>query len=75
MKYYADHVAAADLLGIAEKSRRDQVHFNIEAINRCFRYNTMEEIVEALKLENSEWSQKTLKKLETKSPMSLKVIS
>lgn len=66
-------MAAPDLLCIAEKNKRDQVHFNIEAINRCFRYNTMEEIFEALRLENSEWSKKTLKKLESKSPMSLKV--
>ncbi|KAJ3007643.1 UNVERIFIED_CONTAM: hypothetical protein HDU68_003415 [Siphonaria sp. JEL0065] len=43
------------------------------AINRCFKHDTIEEIVEALENENSEWSKKTLKELSSVSPTSLKV--
>ncbi|KAI8619896.1 ClpP/crotonase-like domain-containing protein [Chytriomyces sp. MP71] len=43
------------------------------AINRTFKFNTVEEIVDALKKEDSEWANKTLKELEAVSPTSLKV--
>lgn len=45
------------------------------AIDRCFRFNTIEEIFEALEkeTEHKEWAQKTLKTLSSRSPTSLKV--
>ncbi|ORY42531.1 ClpP/crotonase [Rhizoclosmatium globosum] len=42
------------------------------AINRTFKYDTVEEIIEALQNENSEWAKKTLVELEASSPTSLK---
>ncbi|KAJ3065789.1 hypothetical protein HDU98_010836 [Podochytrium sp. JEL0797] len=42
------------------------------AINRTFKFDTVEEIVEALHKENSDWAKKTLAELEAVSPMSLK---
>ena len=44
-----------------------------EAIARCFRGNSVEEIVSALEQENSDWARETLQSLKEKSPMSLKV--
>ena len=45
------------------------------AIDRCFQYNTVEEIFEALKneTEQKEWAEKTLATLSNRSPTSLKV--
>lgn len=46
------------------------------AIDRCFHYESVEEIIEALKRESgttSEWAQKTLKTLSERSPTSMKV--
>ncbi|KAJ5817581.1 Crotonase core [Penicillium robsamsonii] len=45
------------------------------AIDRCFRFNTMEEIIQALEkeTEHKEWAQKTLETLSGRSPTSLKV--
>ncbi|KAJ5489056.1 3-hydroxyisobutyryl-CoA hydrolase [Penicillium diatomitis] len=45
------------------------------AIDRCFKFNTMEEIFQALdsETEQKEWAQKTLKTLSSRSPTSLKV--
>ncbi|KAF9923815.1 hypothetical protein FBU30_006127 [Linnemannia zychae] len=43
------------------------------AIDRCFRFNTVEEIVAALEKEGTPFAQKTLKTLRTVSPTSLKV--
>lgn len=45
------------------------------AIDRCFQYNTVEEIFQALEreTEQQEWAQKTLKTLSGRSPTSLKV--
>lgn len=43
------------------------------AIDRCFKYDTLEEIVEALEKEGSEWANKTLDTLKEMSPTSLKV--
>jgi 3-hydroxyisobutyryl-CoA hydrolase len=45
------------------------------AIDRCFKYNTVEEIIKALENEtkNKEWAQKTLETLTVRSPTSLKV--
>ena len=44
-----------------------------EAIDRLFAFDTVEEIVAALQAEGSEWAQKQLDILKTKSPQSLKV--
>ena len=47
------------------------------AIDRCFCYNSVEEIEEALRIEKgkgmSEWAEKTLQTLKERSPTSLKV--
>ena len=45
------------------------------AIDRCFRHNTVEDIIAALKKETvmSEWASKTMKTLSKRSPTSLKV--
>ncbi|KAK6536465.1 hypothetical protein TWF281_000698 [Arthrobotrys megalospora] len=44
-----------------------------EAIDRCFRYNTIDEIMQALRDEGSEWASKTIKTLRSRSPMALRV--
>lgn len=46
-----------------------------QAIDRCFQYNTVEEIVQALEREEDqkEWARKTLETLSSRSPTSLKV--
>ncbi|KAJ5952052.1 Crotonase core [Penicillium vulpinum] len=45
------------------------------AIDRCFQFNTIEEIIQALEqeTEHKEWAQKTLETLAGRSPTSLKV--
>ncbi|KAJ1949882.1 3-hydroxyisobutyryl-CoA hydrolase [Linderina macrospora] len=43
------------------------------AIDRCFKHNTVEAIVEALEQEGTEWSKTTLKQLQNMSPSSLKL--
>lgn len=45
------------------------------AIDRCFQYNTMEEIIQALQNETEmkSWAEKTLETLSARSPTSLKV--
>ncbi|KAJ3176456.1 hypothetical protein HK101_010444 [Irineochytrium annulatum] len=43
------------------------------AINRCFRHDTIEEIVSALEREGTSWSKATLSTLKSMSPTSLKV--
>ncbi|EWC48193.1 hypothetical protein DRE_02297 [Drechslerella stenobrocha 248] len=44
-----------------------------EAIDRCFRYNTVEEIIQALEAENTEWASKTIKTIKERSPTSVRV--
>ncbi|GJJ68219.1 3-hydroxyisobutyryl-CoA hydrolase [Entomortierella parvispora] len=46
---------------------------NRNAIDRCFRFNTIEEIVAALEQENTDFAKKTLKTLRSVSPTSLKI--
>lgn len=46
----------------------------LEEIDRCFGRNSVEEIFEALGREGTEWASKTLAKLKTMSPTSLKVV-
>ncbi|KAK6509467.1 hypothetical protein TWF481_004211 [Arthrobotrys musiformis] len=44
-----------------------------EAIDRCFRYNTIDEIMQALRNEDSEWANKTINTLRSRSPIALRV--
>ena len=50
-----------------------RVDDNMATIDRLFGFDTMEEIVEALERDGSDWSQKELATLRTKSPQSMKV--
>ncbi|HWE46263.1 MAG TPA: enoyl-CoA hydratase/isomerase family protein [Caulobacteraceae bacterium] len=50
-----------------------RVEDNMAKIDRLFAFDTMEEIVEALQRDGSEWAMKELKALHTKSPFSMKV--
>jgi enoyl-CoA hydratase len=50
-----------------------RVDDNIPIIDRLFGFNSMEEIVEALQRDDSEWAQKELATLRTKSPHSMKL--
>ncbi|KAI9313716.1 ClpP/crotonase-like domain-containing protein [Dichotomocladium elegans] len=43
------------------------------AIDRCFKYDTVEEIVASLEKEETEWAEETLKLLKSMSPTALKV--
>ncbi|PWA02756.1 hypothetical protein BB558_001095 [Smittium angustum] len=47
----------------------------MKSIKRCFRYNTVEEIIEALKQEktHTEWANTTIETLNSMSPSSLKI--
>ncbi|KAJ1845586.1 3-hydroxyisobutyryl-CoA hydrolase, partial [Coemansia sp. RSA 2703] len=57
----------------------DKIEYSLadvrDAIDRCFRFNNMESIVEALKqeTEQKEWAEKTLETLGKMSPSSLKL--
>jgi len=44
-----------------------------EAIDRCFKFNTIEQILEALTQEDSDWARKTLETIKTRSPTSVRV--
>ncbi|KAK6516754.1 hypothetical protein TWF506_006643 [Arthrobotrys conoides] len=44
-----------------------------EAIDRCFRYNTIDEIMQALRNEDSEWANRTINTLRSRSPIALRV--
>ncbi|KAK6533557.1 hypothetical protein TWF694_002495 [Orbilia ellipsospora] len=44
-----------------------------EAIDRCFRYNTVDEILQALEAEGTEWARETIKTLKERSPTSVRV--
>lgn len=50
-----------------------KVDDNRERIDRLFAFDTMEEIFAALEADGSEWAQKELATLRTKSPQSMKV--
>jgi enoyl-CoA hydratase len=50
-----------------------RVDDNMAMIDRLFAFDTMEEIVEALERDGSDWSQKELATLRTKSPQAMKV--
>ncbi|KAL7266124.1 3-hydroxyisobutyryl-CoA hydrolase, partial [Rhizina undulata] len=42
-----------------------------EAIDRCFHYDTIDDIVQALKKEGTEWAQTTINTIEERSPTSV----
>ena len=44
-----------------------------QLIDECFKFDTLENILAALQQQDNEWSTHTLKTLQSKSPMSLKV--
>ncbi|KAK6363237.1 hypothetical protein TWF730_000680 [Orbilia blumenaviensis] len=44
-----------------------------EAIDRCFRYNSIDEIMQALRNEDSEWANRTINTLRSRSPIALRV--
>lgn len=46
---------------------------NLDQINECFNATSVEEILEKLEKDGSEWALKTLKRLRSVSPTSLKV--
>jgi enoyl-CoA hydratase len=46
---------------------------NMALIDKTFAFDTMEEVVEALERDGSDWSKKELATLHTKSPLSMKV--
>ena len=46
---------------------------HIEAMGRCFGFDTAEEIVAALEAEDSDWAREQLATLATKSPETVKV--
>jgi hypothetical protein len=46
---------------------------NIQAINRCFYSNTVEEIIDNLKRENSPFAKKCLEQMERNSMLSMKL--
>jgi enoyl-CoA hydratase len=61
-------------LGAASESAPEsKISENIAAINRLFASDSLEEVIEALEGDDSEWAQKELAALTTKSPLSCKV--
>ena len=61
-------------LGAAsEKAPEPKISDNLSSINRTFASDRLEEILAALEADESEWAEKELAGLRTKSPMSCKV--
>lgn len=69
------HEEVENVLELFSAKSFDDTKFdeNLDTIERCFGGLTVEQIVENLKAEGSEFAQKTLKTLEKASPTSLKV--
>jgi len=63
----------AIMQGYAVKDVAPSIEQHREQIDRCFAFDTMEEIVAALKQDGSEFALATLKALSDKSPIGLKV--
>lgn len=61
------------LPGLEREPSINRLHFPRKDIDRCFKYDTVEEIFSALEKEDTEWAHKTLTTLKRKSPLSLKV--
>lgn len=49
------------------------IYRNMQTINRCFYPNTIEEIMENLRLENTPFSLQCLEKMQTNSMLSMKI--
>jgi enoyl-CoA hydratase len=66
-----------DVDGVVKKHARDPGHATLsehrDAIDRCFNFDTIEEIFQSLRNEGTDWSGATLKVLSQMSPTSLKV--
>lgn len=70
----ADPAHPADVAdGLEDDPGEAPVEAHLEAINRLFAFDTVEEIFAALQAEGSDWSREQLAILQTKSPQSLKV--
>ncbi len=67
----ANPEAVADRLG--QDAGPAPLKAHREAIDRCFAFDTVEEIVAALQAEGTEWAEAQLAVLKTKSPQSMKV--
>jgi enoyl-CoA hydratase/carnithine racemase len=62
------------MLGAASKSVLEaRIAANLASINRAFASDRLEEILEALAADGSDWAQSELATLQTKSPLSCKV--
>ena len=59
--------------GLEEDAGEAPVEAHLEAIDRLFAFDTVEEIFAALEADGSDWAQAQLATLKTKSPQSLKV--
>ena len=57
----------------ADSAPESKISENAAAINRLFASDSLEEVLEALEGDDSEWAQKELAALTTKSPLSCKV--
>ncbi|MCJ2115047.1 enoyl-CoA hydratase/isomerase family protein [Methylobacterium sp. J-001] len=68
----ADHVEAA-LETLAERPGRAPLWERRAVIDRCFRFDTLEEIAAALAAEPGDWAGGALQLLRTRSPTSLKI--
>ncbi|KAF9351673.1 hypothetical protein BGX26_010368 [Mortierella sp. AD094] len=67
------NMAIEDFVSEPKHGHKYVLSENREAIDRCFRFNTIEEIFAALEKENTPFGAETLKTLRTMSPTSLKV--
>lgn len=60
-------------MNFAAVDHRADVAKNLDVINRCFYPNTVEEIMELLKLEDSDFAKQCLKRMENNSMLSMKL--
>jgi len=61
------------LPGLDREASLNRLSLPGKDIDRCFKYETIEEIFAALEKEGTEWAHKTLRTLKRKSPLSLKL--
>ncbi|KAF9997828.1 hypothetical protein BGZ80_009974 [Entomortierella chlamydospora] len=67
------NMAIEDFVSEPKHGHKYALSENRDAIDRCFRFNTVEEILAALEKENTPFGTQTLKTLRSMSPTSLKV--
>ncbi|KAF9431693.1 hypothetical protein BGZ76_011828 [Entomortierella beljakovae] len=67
------NMAIEDFVSEPKQGHKYALSENRDAIDRCFRFNTVEEIVAALEKENTTFGTETVNVLRTMSPTSLKV--